>query len=148
FELERRRWIKPSAHTKQKRTTRVPLNSPALALLMKQREKTGGGAFAFPGRGTGQLFDLQGPWKGITRAAVLKQKTRIHDLRHTFASYLVSTGTPLQVVGKLLGHTQASTTEKYTHLADEPVRQAAEAFGKLFAGWNADDKQITEPAGS
>jgi site-specific recombinase XerD len=51
---------------------------------------------------------------------------RVHDLRHTYASNAVSSGMPIQMVGRLLGHTQLQTTMRYAHLADEPVREAAE----------------------
>jgi integrase len=53
---------------------------------------------------------------------------RIHDLRHSFASHLVSSGVSLPIVGKLLGHTQQQTTARYAHLADDPQREAANRF--------------------
>jgi site-specific recombinase XerD len=52
---------------------------------------------------------------------------RIHDLRHSFASILVSAGASLPLIGQLLGHTQAQTTHRYAHLFDRPMRDAAEA---------------------
>ena len=52
----------------------------------------------------------------------------------TFASHLVSKGTSLQIVGKLIGHTQASTTMRYAHLSDGALRDAANDFGKIFDG--------------
>jgi len=57
---------------------------------------------------------------------------RVHDLRHNFASHLASNGVSLQVVGKLLGHTQAATTMRYAHLQDAPLRDAANQFGRIF----------------
>jgi len=50
---------------------------------------------------------------------------RIHDLRHNFASTAVSSGQSLYIVGKMLGHTQSQTTQRYAHLAPDPVKQAA-----------------------
>ncbi len=70
------------------------------------------------------LTDLQHPWQRIRIRANL-EGVRIHDLRHTYASKAVNSGLPIQMVGKLLGHTQLQTTMRYAHIADEPVRQAA-----------------------
>lgn len=59
---------------------------------------------------------------------------RLHDLRHTAASVAVGLGEGLPVVGRLLGHRQASTTQKYAHLADDPVKRAAERIGAAMLG--------------
>ena len=59
-----------------------------------------------------------------------RDKTR--DLHHTFASRLASSGVSLQIIGKLIGHTQASTTMRYAHLQDENLRAATEQFGRLI----------------
>ena len=58
---------------------------------------------------------------------------RIHDLRHSFASVGVSSGVPLAMIGKLLGHANSVTTEKYAHLANDPVKQANEELGQRLA---------------
>ena len=70
-------------------------------------------------------MDLQHPWRRIRDRAGLPG-VRIHDLRHTYASNAVSGGMPIQMVGKLLGHSQIQTTMRYAHLADDPVNRAAE----------------------
>lgn len=69
--------------------------------------------------------DLQHPWRRVRDRAGLAN-VRIHDLRHTYASNAVSSGMPIQMVGKLLGHSQLQTTMRYAHLAEDPVRKAAE----------------------
>ena len=55
----------------------------------------------------------------------------MHDLRHTFASLLASSGHSLPLIGALLGHTQAATTQRYSHLYDDPLREATERIGDL-----------------
>jgi len=51
---------------------------------------------------------------------------RIHDLRHSFASCGAGAGLSLPMLGKMLGHTQAQTTARYTHLAADPVKRAVD----------------------
>lgn len=137
IDFERGVWTKPSAHTKQKRTEHVPLSAPALALLSAMRERDPTGSYLFPGKKAGEaLQDLRHFWPQIRREAGL-EGVRIHDLRHTFASHLVSSGTSLEMVGRLLGHTQAGTTMRYAYLADDPLREAANRFGSIATGNNA-----------
>ena len=135
-------WIKPSHHTKQKRTEHFPLAAPALALLSALREAAGEGeGHLFPGRLPGQpIKDLSRFWRGVTATAGL-QDYRIHDNRHTHASHLVSSGLSLEVVGRLLGHTSPMTTRRYAHLADDPLRAAANRFGA-----KVDALQVRVPA--
>ena len=123
-------WIKPPHHTKQKRTEHLPLSAPALALLSALRQLAGDGeGHLFPGRLPDQpIKDLSRFWRSVTATAGL-QDYRIHDNRHTHASHLVSSGLSLEIVGRLLGHTSPMSTRRYAHLADDPLRAAADRFG-------------------
>lgn len=128
FDLENGTWTKPAHTTKQKRTEHLPLSFQAISLLghMKEKSMT---EHLFPGKLPGKpLKDIKKAWHTIRTQADLPD-VRLHDLRHTHASHLVSSGLSLKIVGKLLGHTQTSTTERYAHLADESTRQATEFFG-------------------
>lgn len=128
FNLDKGVWTKPSHMTKQKKTEYLPLSGKALELLQEIKKLSGHSLFLFPGRVEGQpIQEIKTFWKTAIKAANL-DNVRIHDLRHTHASHLVSSGLSLSIVGKLLGHTQASTTQRYAHLADEPLREAAELF--------------------
>ena len=71
--------------------------------------------------------DLNRPWARI-RAHAQLDGFRLHDLRHSFASVGASSGLGLTIVGKLLGHKDASTTARYAHLADDPLRRAADSI--------------------
>jgi len=79
-----------------------------------------------PGRDkTKPLVNLSKPWGRIRDRAGLSD-VRIHDLRHTHASAAAGSGLSLPIIGRLLGHTQASTTQRYAHLANDPVSEAAD----------------------
>jgi integrase len=65
---------------------------------------------------------------------VWESTVRLHDLRHTHASILASLGLSLPIIGALLGHTQASTTHRYAHLMDDPLRAATERLGAIVTG--------------
>jgi integrase len=62
-----------------------------------------------------------------------KPSVRIHDLRHSFASVGVGGSLGLPLVGKLLGHSQASTTQRYAHLDADPLHKAVNLIGSQIA---------------
>jgi site-specific recombinase XerD len=68
----------------------------------------------------------------------------MHDLRHSFASVGVNGGASLPIIGKLLGHAKSSTTEKYAHLAADPVRAVNEAMGIQIAAMLSGNKGTVE----
>ncbi|MBT3788204.1 MAG: site-specific integrase [Alphaproteobacteria bacterium] len=76
--------------------------------------------------------DLQKAWRRIRKRCDLND-VRLHDLRHTHAASAAGLGTSLPVIGKLLGHTQASTTQIYAHVADDPLRDAADQVSSHIA---------------
>ena len=76
--------------------------------------------------------DLQRPWKAVRKAAEL-DGVRIHDLRHSFASFGAGASLGLPIIGKLLGHSQAATTHRYAHLDADPLRRAVETIGGTIA---------------
>jgi len=153
FDLERGTWTKPSHHTKQNQIETVPLNRAAIVILADLFERRRSN-YVFPGREQGSRVTLRRPWIQVLKAAGLarieqeqgkrgrlltryKPTVRIHDLRHTFASHLVSSGQSLHIVGKLLGHTLPSTTARYTHLNDKALRASTNVMGNLLSGKKA-----------
>ena len=77
-------------------------------------------------------MNLQKAWRRIRVRAGLNEM-RLHDLRHSFASFAAAQGASLLMIGKLLGHTQAQTTQRYAHLVSDPVRNVAETVGARIA---------------
>ena len=66
---------------------------------------------------------------------------RLHDLRHNFASFGAGGGMGLPIIGKLLGHTQAATTQRYAHLDADPLRRASNAIGNTIAAAMGEPQQ-------
>jgi integrase len=163
-------WIKPSAHVKTKKDHRVPLSGPARLLLSEMKAKAEKGlergealGLVFEGVDGKPLSDIRASWAAVCQKAGLgqfsdsKDKTgkpvkvwqadaRMHDLRHTYASILASHGLSLPIIGQLLGHTQAQTTQRYAHLMDDPLRAATERVGAVVAG-SALDTTATQIGG-
>ena len=119
-------WTIPSADHKNQHVHTIPLSQPAMEILCRRMNATSESEFVFPGNGqTGHLVEPKSAWKRITRRANMPG-LRLHDLRHTLASWQVSRGVSLAITGKALGHTNTSTTARYAHLATDPVRDANE----------------------
>ena len=159
FDLTTGIWVKPSSHTKQAKEHRVPLSAAARQLLVTMKAESdlsdAPSNFLFPGRGTvSPQTDLKRFWQSVcedaglgrevevkrpdgTKGRVWESDIRLHDLRHSFASILASSGLSLPIIGALLGHTQPATTARYAHLYDDPLRAAAERVGGLFSALEA-----------
>jgi integrase len=138
FDLNLGVWVKPSSHVKQKKEHRVPLSGAAIRLLREMHSTSTGSRFLFPGKVPDRpLQEVKAFWAGVCRKAGLKD-CRIHDLRHTYASILASAGLSLPVIGALLGHSQPSTTARYSHLFDDPLREATERVGAVVAPINVE----------
>jgi site-specific recombinase XerD len=58
---------------------------------------------------------------------------RIHDIRHSYASVLASSGSTLALIGRMLGHASPRTTARYSHFFTDPLREAAERVGAVVA---------------
>ena len=145
-DLDRGVWTKPSHHTKQNRTEHLPLSAPALALLAEMRGRGGPQQqYLFPGNSPDKpLQGIKKFWRNVTEQAGLGNY-RLHDNRHTHASHLVSSGLSLEIVGRLLGHTNPLTTKRYAHLSDHPLRAAAERFGSKMDALREARKAETAP---
>jgi integrase len=111
----------------------IHLNAPALELLAVRCELRNASPWVIPGDVSGErLVNLGKIWRRVRKRAGLDD-VRIHDLRHSFASMGAAAGLSLPLIGALLGHRQASTTQRYAHLADDPIRNAGELVGSRIA---------------
>jgi integrase len=125
----------------------VPLASAALELLADLPHATDG-AFVLPAaKGNGNYTGLQKDWERVRERARLPG-LRIHDMRHSFASFAVADGHSLFLIGKVLGHKQARTTEGYAHLAADPLRAVADkTAARIAAAMKApNDKSASQNA--
>lgn len=133
----------------------VVLNSPALALLADLPRI---GVFVVAGASAGTIDekprpDLKKAWASVSKHAGL-EGVRLHDLRHTHASIGAGAGLGLPIIGKLLGHTQPSTTARYAHLDNDPLRKASDAIashiaaamGEASGGPEAEIIQLPDPS--
>jgi integrase len=126
-DMERGLLFLPDSKTGRKT---IVLNAPALAVLSVLPRI---GSYVIVGDDPEKSrHDLNRPWKLVSKRAGL-EGIRLHDLRHTHASFGAAAGLGLPIIGKLLGHTQPSTTQRYAHLDIDPLRRASDDIGNRLA---------------
>jgi integrase len=110
----------------------IALSTSAISLL-DSIPRLPGCDYIFPSAITGRPCpSLWFPWRRIRARAGLED-VRLHDLRHSFASFLVNEGVSLYVVQALLGHANARTTQRYAHLASDTLTDATEIVDGIVA---------------
>lgn len=123
----------------------VHIGLPALKVIEAIPEVRGNPYLLVGNWDVGHFVNLQRPWERIRQAAGLDD-VRVHDLRHAFASLGAATGDSLLVIGALLGHRSAKTTHRYAHLAEHPVKDAANRISAEMARLLGDDQDQVDPA--
>lgn len=112
----------------------VFLNPPAVDVLARL-PRLDNNVYVIAGGNPGAALTLSGleqVWQRV-RAAAQIPDVRLHDLRHSFASVAAARGQSLTIIGALLGHTQPATTQRYAHLAADPLRAASDAVATEIA---------------
>ena len=151
-------WTKPASATKQARLHRIPLSVPARQVLVEIKQAAEEKAakhhrdpspWVFPARyGGGSLTDVKHVWIAICRAARITD-LHLHDLRDAYATLLASAGLSLPIIGRLLGHSQAATTNRYSHLQLDPLRAATDRVGAIVSaaktGHQGDVRPLRSP---
>ena len=131
-DLERGMWFIPEAKSGKGRY--VPL-SPQVEGVLRGIPRLHDSPYVFCGHVHGQpLVNVAKPWKRIKSAADLPEKFRVHDLRHTFASWGVSNGIDLYHIQSLLGHASSQMTQRYSHLAEGGIKASVNHIGNQITG--------------
>lgn len=134
FNLDYAIWSKPASTTKQRKIHRVPVSQDVVTIVrQRQLVVPPGNPWLFPSdTAIGKpVHDVRRFWIMVQKEADLPD-VRIHDLRHTFASLLVSGGASLEIIGRLLGHSQMQTTQRYAHLMESPLRAGVDTVASIF----------------
>lgn len=113
------------------KTISIPVSDAAMDVFKRRYEYSC--EFVFPGKADGHRYDIKRPWAHISKAAGL-EGFRLHDLRHNFASQLVSSGVSINIVKELLTHKNIQTTMKYAHLKPEILKAAAKESVNMITG--------------
>jgi integrase len=132
IDVARKAWLIPISKTGKAR--RVPLSPPAIEVI-RQLPRFEKCDYLVPNPATLKPFvSIKGVWQTARKRAGL-EGLRIHDLRHSAASFMINAGVDLYAVGKVLGHADHKSTMRYSHLADETLLAAVEAGANKQAAW-------------
>jgi integrase len=119
--------------SKNGKSNHVYLNDETLKILANRKEKsTSECVFPSESSKSGHIEEPRKAWKKLCKNAGLED-LRIHDLRHTHASWLAINGVSLPIIAKRLGHKSLQSTNRYAHLSDDSVREAVDnTFNKII----------------
>lgn len=121
-------------NAKGKRVRSVPLNDASVDIILKQFDDTEGYDHLFINHQTGKPYTtIMKVWTRLRNKAGLPH-LRIHDLRHSFASFLVNSGRTLYEVQQILGHSQSIVTERYAHLSTKTLQDASNSASVIIQG--------------
>jgi len=135
------------ADTKAGRVHYLPLSAPAVDIL-SSIPRIVGNPYVLTGKLSGKhLVNIDKPWRRVRKAAGLEDVT-LHDLRRTVGSWLAQDGSSLPLIGKVLNHSNSSTTQIYARFADDSGRKALEKHGEAIldaAGLRATAQGASKP---
>jgi integrase len=143
FDLANRSWVIPLSKSGTARKVAI---SDALVDLLETLPSRGTSPYLFPNPATGKPYvAIWYAWDSARKRAGLAH-VRIHDLRHSFASFLVNSGRGLYEVQRLLGHAHIKTTQRYAHLSDQTLISAANTAGSFMPGASSAADTVKEAA--
>ncbi len=124
LDLQNAVWYIPATKTKNKKPTTIALCAPAFAILQTRYDQRNGSPYVFPAfKGDGHLIDPRKSWDRILTAAKI-ENLHMHDLRRTQGSWQAAMGISLAIIGKSLGHADLKSTQIYSRLQMDPVKDA------------------------
>ena len=99
------------------------LSRNALVLLREYYKKYQPKTWLFEGMNGGpySATSLREVFKNSVARAQISKKVRLHDLRHSFATHLLESGTDIRYIQTLLGHSSSTTTDIYTHVSERHI---------------------------
>jgi integrase len=148
IDFERTRIVLPPERTKAGGKTgdrRIPLSPAAMAILAARKPEEPAGPVFPAARGEGATTGLQKTWESVRTKAGLAD-VRLHDLRHSFASFAIADGATLALIAKALGHSTTRVTERYAHLSFDPVQALADRTGRRLMGGQPVDEDAAKVA--
>jgi len=141
IDLENRQWRLAEADNKSKKVRHIPLSEGALSILSNV-PKFEGCNYVFPNEKTLKPYvSIFCSWDTCRKAAGLAD-VRLHDTRHSYASFLVNAGCPIYEVKELLGHSQIKTTQRYAHLSQDTLLMATNKVSAFISAANDDSNSI------
>ncbi len=133
-QIDMQRRVIELEHTKNKTRRSLPIVAPVLALLQKRVRRLDS-PLLFPGhRNPRKPLVIEAPWREAIAAAGI-EGFRIHDMRHSCASWLAMAGVPMGTIAEILGHKSLQMTKRYSHLSTEHLAGVLESVtGKMLGG--------------